>query len=555
MEDYTNLLPLLPPEGVLEWAQGNGHLTGHLMAYEKVWLTDPITEQKYAACKCSCSACRGEFYLDYRSGGASGYLKNTYSCYNYATNETLGDWSSTLCPECKTPVRVLRMASINGYYYSGSIRPITIHVIDKDKLAVIEWYIVRKIFRDMRVEIEYHRHEAYMLDGKKFVRFRGWNTGMFGNHTWLDHWAQCKRSEDCSGSLDASLIYNFNMRQLEGTRWENCKLDKYLKSAKGNARIVLYLRSFAQYPNVENIVMSPGAYLLSELYKKHSTGYVRNPAPRNITEINYKEARPAQMLGLNKDEFKFFTENKVEWSEIEFYKTHRDKLKPADMIELKKLNSYRSLVSDDYPCNIMTAARYLLKQLKQRRDYYTSSVSYLHDYWRMLLQVDGAITVDNRYPQNLHRAHDAVTKRIEQAKKDERQKKYMKRKEQLSKFAWENDGLIIRAVEDDDELYAEGKKLSHCVYSYADRHCSAQTAIMVIRHKDKPNEPYFTLEFGEKDCRVRQNRGLRNCARTEEVERFEAAWLEHVKNIISKEKKNVKRSSKERVGELARAGA
>ena len=76
---------------------------------------------------------------------------------------------------------------------------------------------------------------------------------------------------------------------------------------------------------------------------------------------------------------------------------------------------------------------------------------------------------------------------------------------------------------------------------------------MVIRHTDNPEEPYFTLEFNEKGLSVRQNRGLRNCARTEEVERFEAAWLEHIKEIIKKEKSNGKRNRKS--GNAERIGA
>ena len=75
----------------------------------------------------------------------------------------------------------------------------------------------------------------------------------------------------------------------------------------------------------------------------------------------------------------------------------------------------------------------------------------------------------------------------------------------------------------------------------------------MIRHADKPDEPYFTLEFGEKGLNVRQNRGLRNCARTEEVQLFENKWLEHVKKIISKEntrngKRNRKSGDTERIG-------
>ena len=90
------------------------------------------------------------------------------------------------------------------------------------------------------------------------------------------------------------------------------------------------------------------------------------------------------------------------------------------------------------------------------------------------------------------------------------------------------------------------ERLCITVCSYADRHCSGTTAIMVIRRADKPDAPYFTLEFGERGLTVRQNRGLRNCERTEEVKRFEAAWLEHVKEIVSKEKKEKKNGKRDR---------
>lgn len=54
------------------------------------------------------------------------------------------------------------------------------------------------------------------------------------------------------------------------------------------------------------------------------------------------------------------------------------------------------------------------------------------------------------------------------------------------------------------------------------------------QERDKPEEPYFTLEFDEKELEVRQNRGLRNCARTPEVEAFEEAWLAWVKTTMKK---------------------
>lgn len=540
MEDYTALLPLMPPEGILEWKRAREALSGHLLAYEKVYVKDPITELKKVACRCVCSACREEFNLDYVSGGNCHRANNTYGCRNYLNGEVFGDYSPILCPECGAKVTAKRFALIRDYHYAGGIRPTTVHVLGKDMIAFASWIIERRIYRDMRIETVFKRDEAYVLHKKKLIRCKGYATTYYDKH-WLDHWEQFARSDDCSGSISSTDVYGFHIDQLKGTLWENSKLDLYFKTQKDRCRPILYMRTFAQYPNIENLVTSPGAYLLGDIYKKYHRGYGKNPAPKSVTEINYREARPAQMLRLNKDEFRYFAEQKAEWSVISFYRDHRALLKPEEMMEIKELSGYGSLISRDYPCNIVVAARYLLKQIKKRRDYYTASVSYLHDYWRMLLQVDGVITPENRYPQNLKNAHDAVSRRIEQAKKDERELSYIKRRERLERFSWQSEGLFIRAVRDDDELYMEGKTLSHCVYSYADKHCSGGTAIMVIRHADKPEEPYFTLELDEKSGSVRQNRGLRNCARTEEVEKFEAAWIKHVRDILKKEKKNGKR--------------
>ena len=41
----------------------------------------------------------------------------------------------------------------------------------------------------------------------------------------------------------------------------------------------------------------------------------------------------------------------------------------------------------------------------------------------------------------------------------------------------------------------------------------------------EPWTPYYTLELEEKTLTVRQNRGLRNCGKTREVQAFEDLWL------------------------------
>lgn len=71
--------------------------------------------------------------------------------------------------------------------------------------------------------------------------------------------------------------------------------------------------------------------------------------------------------------------------------------------------------------------------------------------------------------------------------------------------------------------------MSHCVSTYGAKHAEGETAIFFIRRKNRPKEPYYTLEFNEKEMEVRQNRGKRNCPRTPEIQAFENLWLSWVR--------------------------
>ena len=67
------------------------------------------------------------------------------------------------------------------------------------------------------------------------------------------------------------------------------------------------------------------------------------------------------------------------------------------------------------------------------------------------------------------------------------------------------------------------------MWTYAERHAEGKTAIFFIRRTVEPGKPYYTLELDEKKLRVRQNRGLRNCGKTEAVQAFEDLWLSWVR--------------------------
>ena len=54
-------------------------------------------------------------------------------------------------------------------------------------------------------------------------------------------------------------------------------------------------------------------------------------------------------------------------------------------------------------------------------------------------------------------------------------------------------------------------------------------AIFFIRRRSARQTPYFTLELDVKTLKVMQNRGLRNCERSEDVVAFEEKWLNYIR--------------------------
>ena len=194
--------------------------------------------------------------------------------------------------------------------------------------------------------------------------------------------------------------------------------------------------------------------------------------------------------------------------------------------------------------NPMRAIRYIDRQLCRLQTVSVVDLRYLIDYWNMAKDLHEDLNdPETVYPQNIVTAHDAATMRLEAQKTEISREKFVKRCLQLQRFCWASDGLEIHPARSQFEMVQEGKALHHCVATYSNKMANGETAIFFIRHSNDPETPYFTLELDEKTGKVLQNRGMRNCARTEEVKAFEQKWLERVKNIIKGGKKHGKRNA------------
>lgn len=150
------------------------------------------------------------------------------------------------------------------------------------------------------------------------------------------------------------------------------------------------------------------------------------------------------------------------------------------------------------------------------------------DYLRdcMLLELD-LMNERTVYPRNLYRAHQNTIKQAKYKADELLKRKVAARMAALQKYCFEANDLLIRPAASTEELIAEGKALEHCVGGYAQSYATGRTIIMLIRKREQPDKPFFTMEIYKN--KITQVRGARNCdpdqALKRFVEDFEAARL------------------------------
>ena len=533
--DYAAELPQEPPEGLIPWLQKKGKLQEHVIWYKAAWVHDPLTGQRKRMAQLRCSACGDTMY--------AGRIPNPGHTFGYVDPESghpVSSGNHVRCPMCGCAAEALHVGRGRGGRYGKEYWPLTITRVG-DRLALVGWCVGKYISCEGVERISCRQYEAYVVEERKVVRLMGY-IKCLSTVSFFGHWEQRRNCLDNWGEAD--LVYPWDRRLLIGSTAENSKLDLYMRAAK-EPYPVTYLRLWQRHRNIENLIMQGCGALVGEMIRAESYrySYERARGVPQLAEINWKEKRPAKMLGLSGEEFRFCRALKWTPEELQFYRLCREtgiRLRvPEDLDDCKAAGLYWCRwVIEQERAPLLRTVRYLKRQrTKDRR----ADRPILDDYWR-IARGEGYDLADEhvRFPKDLLRAHDRVAeeRRVreearqarDRAEKNEKLREaFAARLEALAPLAWQQGGILIRPCAAPEELDAEGRALSHCVATYKDKHASGKTAIFFVRKASEPDKPWFTLELNLSDFTVLQNRGKCNCARTKEVEAFEAAWLEHIR--------------------------
>lgn len=571
VRDFRKLIPREPPEGFLEWAAKElcGSLDTYGMLYEQEWVEDwgldllldelaKPRKRRMVRVECSCCGYRDLYHYGkitgWKPGGYGFVLPESYAEVEGGT--VYGDGENIPCPQCGTPVLIRKRAAVkkNGdCFVTASSQAMSAAVVGEDHLLVLTgWVIQRRAGIGGGSHLAAIPAEAYVFSDTECAQLMGWSCGYSGTGGYFTQyarsWRQPKGWKERWGQEEH--IFGLTPDLVTQSCLPHCKLWEYMAPRPGAAHYpVAYLRMYQTHPNVEAVLIHGLPRVLDDLILRHTREDVWESNVQgqlDLTELDWSQTRPAQMLHLTKDELRLAQEQDwgvLFWDLFRYSKAAGEALTGQDI-----LNAF--YLGDDHVGQLVgrgsvaKSIRYLLQQCGQWEDAYEPEpededpepdaaipdVQILLDYWSMAEQLGQDLTdAQVRYPRSLLIAHDEAAELMRQRQEAGRANLFRLRRKYLSKWTFAVDGLLIRPARSQKDLTNEGNSLHHCVSTYGNRHAKGESAIFFIRRKSRPGEPYYTLELDEKTLTVRQNRGLRNCPRTPEVRAFEDLWLSWVR--------------------------
>lgn len=526
--NYEGLLPLEPRSDVVRLALEAGRFTNSYLIYRADKRYLPLEDRMEPAVRVICTACGASFLADKIDCGGCG--RGGYSApFGWMSpneNKAIISGEKTRCPACEREAQTIYVGNISTHHGELVDDAWVTEFLRlpaegmRARLALLDWCVRRCTGKDGRTRYEIWPYTAWVAEEKKVVRLMGYGKPPGGTIFLFGRWKQRKTFSNVYGSAD--VVAPLDPALPEGTTAENCKLDLYL--AAGGKRLVGYLALWRRHPAVENLLVQGCGALVEEWIRREEESSLYHGGVPKLPAINWRERRPARMLGLTREEFRHLRRERWHREDLERYKLVRDAGAPVrlpeDMTPLRSFDSYtlERILEEAPKPDFWRILRYLQRQ---GRDW-----PLLRDYWRMAERLNRDLTDSLvRWPRDLLLAHDLVTGQQKKTEEDALRARFQARFAALEPLSLQLDGLFIRPCRDQRELIAEGRALHHCVATYAEGHASGRTAIFFIRRADSPQEPWFTLELDEEKLVVRQNRGLRNCEPPEEVRDFTARWL------------------------------
>ena len=507
---------------------------------------EPYRDFRSSTGRCAlvrCSACGEQMLADYLTSKPDSANRSGIRLWRDGEKQDCREGQELVCPLCGAAAGVEHVSGMR--WGRGQDAWVVVPQLQDGILAFTEWYCTRRVYLDREI----HSNTpvcCYLADTtqRKIVRCNLYRRGMGGHLYRLEGWEQTKRLVDRCGAVQK--LYDRTLPDLAGTSLANSRLWEYRDSAGQEFCPISYIRLYWKHPNAENLVAAGAGGLLSAGFEAEAerTGYYYTALTYNAPKLDFvdwKKAKPAQMLRLTKDKLRVVMQKRWSLQELKLWHKAEGRMPFAAYCNALELYGTQELARavelDAKPLRVL---RYCRK--------HDIAVMYLQDYWKMAAYM-GCRMQDEavRYPSDPRSAHDRVMAAQKYIHSETTYgKAFRAMTERCRGLNWVQGKICIRVAETPSELVDEGETLHHCVGGYAGNHTEGRI-ILFIRHTRRPERSWFTLNVDVRTKKIIQNHGYHNehlngrmLHIPPEVTAFVEAWEKEVldKWVLPPEKKH-----------------
>jgi len=310
-----------------------------------------------------------------------------------------------------------------------------------------------------------------------------------------------------------------------GTSFQYSPWEMFARRTDDNVK---FFSLAVKYPRIEYLAKCGFGDLISGKLsggKTHGAINWRGETIQKILKLNKRDIREIRKSGVIKRVNIF--EHGIFFKLFQLSRAENSNLSPEEIFditdkygvhfeELKYVMKYATL---------RKIATYLDRQLKKNqqesRDFITPRFA-IHDYRDYIGDCeDLEMDLTNErvlFPADLSTAHRNTSKQRKLVADEITNRKITARLISLQRYCFASGDILIRPAASCQELINEGKKLEHCVGTYADRYAKGETDILLLRNVEAPDLPFYTMEV--KKGSIVQCRGKRNQQPTKDVAKF-----------------------------------
>ena len=568
IERVDQLMPQQPVNrlGVLHFLEKQGLLKGHRIVYKSAYCFIPLEDRSEQMILCHCSACGAQWYAEKLNAPAVCHIGQRQSVIGYyadTLDQYVFDGDLTICPQCGADEEMAAL-HVNTFGSKKTHQIDHTHLFTVENvgghLAVIDWFAERLVDKEGLITTELHPFEACVVVDGQCVRYNGYTYVYPSGDSW-HNWQRRAECRDKTVADTIGLLMPFADELVAQTDADKSGFEDYCRGSWKSKYFfpVSYLMLWCKYPQVENLARTGYCNYLNGLIGasqvKSTKNYVAvayfSPA-QTRRFCDWKKVRPHEMLHIGKEDYKRLAG--LPFNEINLFQQVSDVFGVTLSDELMGMARYcgtselRNILSDreKYGRRVSPekVIRYCFKNKREKKNNFRPND--LLDHWQILASLYGELPESLMYPKQFQKDHSRFAKELAAAEKEIYDADLAVQSAKMDRFAWtdEETGLSIRPAKSSKDLYKEGKKLSHCVGGYARDMAKGETTIFFVREIKAPDKPFFTLEY--KNDKVIQNRGYKNCERTEQVRKFEERWLAHIDELKKADAKAAKKAKKEK---------